>query len=61
MLPSGNDAAMVLSIYYGNWLSANNYFPNFVWNCKNIKKNSLESKKKYFGIYNKKFMQFVNQ
>ena len=61
MLPSGNDAGLMLAIYYGNWLSTNNYFPNYVWNCSNRKKISLAERRKYFGLYTKKFMHFLNE
>jgi serine-type D-Ala-D-Ala carboxypeptidase (penicillin-binding protein 5/6) len=38
MLPSGNDAAMVLAIYYGNWLMANSMFPSYIWKSNQVKK-----------------------
>ena len=61
MLPSGNDAAMVLAAYYGSWLMGNGMFPSYVWKINAVKKESLISKKKYLGLYVKKFMGYVNE
>ena len=31
MLPSGNDAALILAYYYGFWLGKSDKIPNFQW------------------------------
>jgi D-alanyl-D-alanine carboxypeptidase len=58
MLPSGNDAALVLAYYYGYWLGRSDRFPNYTWN--NAHCFSLEGKKKYFKIYLSRFMSYMN-
>ena len=58
MLPSGNDAALVLAYYYGYWLGNKDKFPSFQW--KKTLAFSLEGKTKYNKIYLSRFMSFVN-
>lgn len=58
MLPSGNDAALILAYYYGYWLGKSDKIPNFQW--KNEKSYSLEGKKKYNKIYLSRFMAYLN-
>jgi D-alanyl-D-alanine carboxypeptidase len=57
MLPSGNDAACVLAFYYGSWLVAKK---NFLGHQKSLTKEKLGDKDKYYQLYTKKFIQFVN-
>ena len=58
MLPSGNDAALVLAYYYGYWLGKKDKFPSFHW--KKVFTFSLEGKTKYNKIYLSRFMSFIN-
>jgi D-alanyl-D-alanine carboxypeptidase len=57
MLPSGNDAACVLAFYYGGWLVTKK---TFLGHQKNTKKEGLAEKMKYYQLYIKKFVQFMN-
>lgn len=57
MLPSGNDAACILAFYYGFWLSRAKEAYYF---GKNIRKEDICSDLKYFELYTKKFVQFMN-
>jgi hypothetical protein len=57
MLPSGNDAACVLAFYYGGWLVTKKTFIGF---AKSLKKESLGEKMKYYQLYIKKFVHFLN-
>jgi D-alanyl-D-alanine carboxypeptidase len=57
MLPSGNDAACVLAFYYGGWLVTKK---TFLGHQKSTKKELLGDKTKYYQLYIKKFVQFMN-
>lgn len=57
MLPSGNDAACILSAYYGSWLYSNRTFLGL---AKVIRKESIKDQTKYFQLFSKKFIQYVN-
>lgn len=58
MLPSGNDAACVLAFYYGGWLVTKK---NFLGHQKSTKKESFGDKMKYYQLYLKKFVHFMNK
>ena len=58
MLPSGNDAALVLAYYYGYWIGKNDKFKNHQWN--KLQKFMLEGKRKYYKIYLSRFMSYLN-
>jgi hypothetical protein len=57
MLPSGNDAACVLSAYYGSWIYSNK---RFLALAKIMRKESLKEQMKYVHLLTKKFIQYVN-
>ena len=57
MLPSGNDAACVLAFYYGGWLVTKK---TFLGHQKSTKKEAIGDRMKYYQLYLKKFVQFMN-
>lgn len=59
MLPSGNDAALLLAYYYGYWMGRADRFPNYEW--KKSKKFSIEGKKKFYRIYLTRFIAYMNE
>lgn len=59
MLPSGNDAALVLSYYYGYWLGNSERVPGYQWQKDKIE--SLEGKRKYHRIYLSRFINYMNE
>lgn len=58
MLPSGNDAAAILALYYGHWLEKETMFPNLIFT--KVRKIDLKDKLKYCNLLTKKFMHFIN-
>lgn len=58
MLPSGNDAALLLAYYYGFWLGKADKIPAYQW--KKQRSESLEGKRKYSKIYLSRFMHYLN-
>ena len=68
MLPSGNDAALLLAYYYGYWLGKKEKFAEYEWSskylssksCAKSKWVSLEGKKKYKKIYLTRFIAYMN-
>lgn len=59
MLPSGNDAAALLSFYYGYWLDKEETFPNLIFT--KAKKVDLRDKAKYCNLLTKRFIQYLNE
>jgi hypothetical protein len=59
MLPSGNDAAALLALYYGYWLDKEGAFSNLIYS--KIKKVDLKDRLKYSNLFTKKFIHYVNE
>ena len=57
MLPSGNDAAHIIACYYGSWLLSSPFKSTLVTQ----RRLSLPSDKAKRNLFEKKFIQFMNQ
>ena len=58
MLPSGNDAALILASYYGSWLAR---AVNQSGLPKMSRKDSLDGNSTHSKVFSKKFIHFMNK